>query len=328
MDPLNPDSFNHKFATINGTTIHYVDEGTGPVILCFHGFPDLWYGWRKQIPYLVSLGYRVIAPDTHGYGQTDAPKDLKAYGAKNIVNDFVSLLDTLNIREAVWAGHDWGGNIAWRAALWHPERVIGVISYCTPYFLSPEKYIPLDESAAQIPELSYQLYFGRAETTHEFNKELPLLIRALFRPRNEFLSMNIFSPIVPVEQRTLTDVKGLELSGLLTQQQYEYYISELEKNGMEGPLNYYRVYQINWEDEHEAGLLMGKIDKPCMMVTAGYDAALPAEWVEHMLQFAPNMTQEHIKESGHWILNEQPESSNNAFAKFLKHLEDSGFVKK
>ncbi|ORX69719.1 alpha/beta-hydrolase [Linderina pennispora] len=328
MDPLNPDSFNHKFATVNGTTIHYVDEGTGPVILCFHGFPDLWYGWRKQIPYLVSLGYRVIAPDTHGYGQTDAPKDLKAYGAKNIVNDFVSLLDTLNIREAVWAGHDWGGLVAWRAALWHPERVIGVISYCTPYIPTADTFTPLEDFVVKFPNWSYQLYFQRPEATDELNKEIPLFLTALFRHYKDFAKTSIFNPAVPPEQRTITDVRGLERSSVFTQGQLDYYIGEFQRKGMEGPLNAYRVRKINWEDEHEAGFLMNKIDKPSMMVTAGHDGALPAKWTEHMPKFIPDLMQEHVEESGHWILDEQPEFCNSAFAKFLKHLEDSGLIQK
>ncbi|KAJ1933575.1 hypothetical protein FBU59_005983, partial [Linderina macrospora] len=145
MDPRDPSSFNVQLTHVADIDLQYVDEGTGPVVICIHGFPDLWYGWRYQIRHLVSLGYRVIAPNVRGYGQTDATKDVKDYSLKNIVSDLVGLLDTLNIREAVWAGHDWGGSIAWRAALWHPERVIGVISFCTPYFLTRETYVPLEK---------------------------------------------------------------------------------------------------------------------------------------------------------------------------------------
>ncbi|KAJ1943814.1 hypothetical protein FBU59_002791 [Linderina macrospora] len=328
MDPLSPSSFNHQFAKVNGINLHYVDEGTGPAIICVHGFPDLWYGWRNQIPHLVSLGYRVIVPDVRGYGQSDATKDVKDYSLKSIVNDLVSLLDTLNIREAVWAGHDWGGNIVWRAALWHPNRVIGVISYCTPYIVTPETYVPLDKFVEKSPNWSYQLYFRRPETTEELNKELPTFIRAMFRYYKDAARTSVFNPAVPLDQRTIKDVEHLERSSMFTQEQLDYYVSEFQRNGLEGPLNFYRVHQINWEEEREAGFLMNKIDKPCLMVTSGKDPVLPADRAAHMPKFISDLIQEHVEEAGHWLLDEQSQQCNDALTKYLKHLEDGGFVKK
>ncbi|KAJ2339122.1 hypothetical protein GGF43_006713, partial [Coemansia sp. RSA 2618] len=142
---MDPESFNHCFALVNGIRMHYVDQGTGPLaVLCVHGFPDLWYGWRFQIPFLVSLGYRVVVPDMRGYGQTDATHALSGYTAKSITHDLVALLDHLGISTAVWAGHDWGGMHVWRAALWHPERVLGVISFCTPFSETPKEGATLE----------------------------------------------------------------------------------------------------------------------------------------------------------------------------------------
>ncbi|KAJ1931488.1 hypothetical protein EC988_009771, partial [Linderina pennispora] len=157
MDPLDPASFRHRFARVNGINLHYVDEGSGPkTIICVHGFPDLWYGWRYQIPYLVKLGYRVIVPDVRGYGQTDAPAGIANYTSKTIVKDLVGLLDFLNIRDAVWVGHDWGAWMVWRAALWHPERVRAVAAYCVSYTPTMSRHIPLEQVAKRRPNWKYQ----------------------------------------------------------------------------------------------------------------------------------------------------------------------------
>ncbi|CAJ0847880.1 6995_t:CDS:2, partial [Entrophospora sp. SA101] len=110
LDPLNPESFKHKFSFVNGITYHYVDEGEEilkkEVIFLCHGFPDLWYGWRYQIPFLVSKGYRVIVPDLRGCGQTEAPhcppNDLHQYGFKNICKDMTELMNQLNIPKAIF----------------------------------------------------------------------------------------------------------------------------------------------------------------------------------------------------------------------------------
>ncbi|RUS15895.1 Alpha/Beta hydrolase protein [Endogone sp. FLAS-F59071] len=113
MDPLNPESFTHKKAFVNGINLHYIDEGrdvNGVLILC-HGFPDLWYGWRYQIKFLVQKGFQVLVPDLRGFGQSDAPRcppnSFSAYSWKTIVTDLRDLMDALSIPRAIFIGHDW-----------------------------------------------------------------------------------------------------------------------------------------------------------------------------------------------------------------------------
>lgn len=112
----------HRIA-VNGITLNVVVEGEGPDVLLVHGFPDDHEVWRKQIPVLVAAGYRVIAPDTRGCGQSDMPPRVADYKLPNLVGDLVRVLDALNVRKVRLVAHDWGAVIAWHLCMHHPERV-------------------------------------------------------------------------------------------------------------------------------------------------------------------------------------------------------------
>ena len=96
----------HKFVRTNGLRMHVAEAGTGfPVLMC-HGFPELWYSWRHQIKALADAGFRAIAPDQRGYGETDAPVALEAYTQRHLVDDLTGMLDALGIDQCVIIGHD------------------------------------------------------------------------------------------------------------------------------------------------------------------------------------------------------------------------------
>lgn len=135
METNNPASFNHRTELLStGRTYHFVDQWPAnynsaqtPTLLCVHGFPDLWYGWRFQIKPWVEKGYRVVVPDMLGYGKTDMPLNSDEYSTKKLSNDLAALLDVLDIRKAVIIGHDWGAFTVSRFALWHPDRLLALI---------------------------------------------------------------------------------------------------------------------------------------------------------------------------------------------------------
>jgi pimeloyl-ACP methyl ester carboxylesterase len=88
--------WSHRYARINGIRMHFVEQGAGtPVILC-HGFPHFWFSWRHQIPVIAQAGWRVIAPDLRGMGQTDAPAEVAAYDVPQITGDLLGLLDAID----------------------------------------------------------------------------------------------------------------------------------------------------------------------------------------------------------------------------------------
>jgi pimeloyl-ACP methyl ester carboxylesterase len=115
--------FNRRTVTVNGIRLNVIVEGEGPDVLLVHGFPDDHTVWRHQIPALVAVGYRVIAPDTRGCGESEIPARTADFRIENLVADLVGLLDALGIRKVRLVGHDWGAVQAWHFALRHPERV-------------------------------------------------------------------------------------------------------------------------------------------------------------------------------------------------------------
>ena len=113
--------------------MHVAEQGTGPVVVMCHGFPESWYSWRHQLAALADAGFHAVAPDMRGYGQTEAPPDIESYTLLHLVGDMIGLLDALGAPTAVIAGHDWGAPVAWHAALLRPDRFRGVIGLSVPF---------------------------------------------------------------------------------------------------------------------------------------------------------------------------------------------------
>jgi pimeloyl-ACP methyl ester carboxylesterase len=118
----------HRIVPTNGINMHIASIGTGPVILFLHGFPELWYSWRHQLLYLSSLGYRCIAPDLRGFGDSDAPPSAASYTAFHIIGDLVGLLDHLGIDQVFLVAHDWGATMAWYFCLFRPDRIKALVN--------------------------------------------------------------------------------------------------------------------------------------------------------------------------------------------------------
>ena len=117
----------------NGIRMRIAEMGEGPLVLLLHGWPESWYSWRHQLPFLASAGYRVVAPDMRGFGGSDAPERVEEYDILKLTGDVVGILDALEEDTAVVVGHDWGANVAWDCALLHPERFRAVITLANPY---------------------------------------------------------------------------------------------------------------------------------------------------------------------------------------------------
>src|SRR5271167_3675148 len=159
----------HRTIETNGIRVHIAEEGSGPLVLLCHGFPESWYSWRHQLPALAEAGFHAVAPDMRGYGQTDQPSEIDQYTLLHLVGDIVGLLDALGAEQAVITGHDWGAPVAWHAALLRPDRFPGVIGLSVPYrprgAVRPTSVMPQTDDA-----MFYQLYFqtpGVAEAEYE-----------------------------------------------------------------------------------------------------------------------------------------------------------------
>ena len=111
-----------NFIQANGIKLHYIEEGTGELVILLHGFPEFWYGWRNQIP-ILSKKYRVVAPDMRGYNLSDKPKNVSDYKIEILAKDIAELIKALGEEKAIVVGHDWGAAVAWAVASLYPEVV-------------------------------------------------------------------------------------------------------------------------------------------------------------------------------------------------------------
>src|SRR5271166_3470482 len=161
----------HRNVEANGIRIYLAEQGTGPLVVLCHGFPESWYSWRHQLPALAAAGFHAVAPDMRGYGRTDRPQEIEQYTLFHLVGDMVGLVDALGAASAVIAGHDWGAPVAWHAALLRPDRFRGVIGLSVPFRprgpVRPTTVMPQTDS-----HVFYQLYnrtpgVAEAELEHD-----------------------------------------------------------------------------------------------------------------------------------------------------------------
>jgi pimeloyl-ACP methyl ester carboxylesterase len=171
----------HRFVATNGIKMHIVEAGTGPLVIMCHGFPESWYSWRHQLIVLAEGGFRAVAPDMPGYGQTDKPEAIDPFTLLHLVGDMIGLLDALEAPQAAIAGHDWGAPVAWHSALLRPDRFRAVIGLSVPYWprgaARPTTVMPQTADA-----IFYQLYYqqpGKAEADLE-RDTLDTMRRVLF----------------------------------------------------------------------------------------------------------------------------------------------------
>ncbi|NXW52583.1 HYES hydrolase, partial [Nyctiprogne leucopyga] len=178
-----PSDVTHGYVPIRpGVQLHFVEMGHGPVVCLCHGFPESWLSWRYQIPALADAGFRVIALEMKGYGESTAPPDIKEYSQEQICKDLVVFLDKLGIPQTVLVGHDWGGAVVWNMALFYPERVRAVASLNTPY-RPADPTVDIVEKMKTYPNFDYQFYFqepgvAEAELEKDIGRTLKVLIRS------------------------------------------------------------------------------------------------------------------------------------------------------
>jgi len=156
--------------TGDGVELAVLDQGEGPAVLLLHGFPDSAELWRHQIPTLVDAGFRVVAPDLRGFGDSDKPADIEAYRVGKSVSDLTKVLDALEIESTHVVGHDWGAGVAWAFALMAPQRLekLAVLSVGHP---------SVPKSMAQREKSWYMLLFQFPEAEEILRKDNWALLR-------------------------------------------------------------------------------------------------------------------------------------------------------
>jgi pimeloyl-ACP methyl ester carboxylesterase len=314
----------HRFVETNGIRMHVVEQGEGPLVLLCHGWPESWYSWRHQIRDLAAAGYRVVAPDQRGYGQTDKPEAVDQYTILHLVGDMVGLLDALGAPTAVIAGHDWGAPVAWNCALMRPDRFPAVIGMSVPY--SPRAPMrPIQGLQMMAGEnFFYILYFqqpGVAEA--ELETDVRATLRRVYYsasgspPRDEG-----WRPALPKTAKFLDGTMDPEsLPGWFTEADLDFYTGEFQRSGFRGGLNWYRNLDRTWE--LTAPWAGAKVTVPALFITGERDVVRtfmgPA--IDNIKQSVPNLKETVvIPGSGHWNQQEYPSETTKPMLDFLKSL--------
>lgn len=329
VDKLKPNDprVQSRTATVRGKTYHYLHgkpSGTPRgTILLVHGWPDLSFGWRHQVPFLLSLGLQVIVPDMLGYGGTDAPQDLALYSLKSVSDDLVELVRQICDPEEtiILGGHDWGGFLVWRFSLWHPSLVKGVFSICTPYAPVSPVFVDIPEMVQKLPNFRYQVQLAGPDVEREIGSD-PAKLRAMLS--GMYGAHGAGGELVFTTDRGVhfENLDKMGKSPLMSDDEIDYYVEQYARNGMRGPVNWYRTRKYNFEEEL-ALLTDGKqpkVQPPALMVAATRDVALPPKMTEGMEVFFESLRKEEVNGT-HWALWEPCAAETNGhIGKFIEEL--------
>jgi pimeloyl-ACP methyl ester carboxylesterase len=313
----------HRFVRTNGIQTHIAEQGKGPLVVLLHGFPESWYSWRHQLPALAAAGYRAVAPDLRGYGQTDAPAEVAQYSQLHLVGDLIALLDELGADQAVLVGHDFGAVVAWNAALLRPDRISGVVALAVPY-LPRGPVSPLTMMREALGPGFYWQYLqqpgvAEAELERDVRATLLRLFHWGFGDSPQAAGPSL--PVVP-DGGGLLDITPdtTTLPGWLTDTDLDHYTAEFTRTGFRGGLNWYRTFDLSWEltapwqgapITHPALYMHGERDGAVRM--PGLDQLIP-----NLRNLVPNLTDTVVLPGvGHWTQQERPEEVNAALLKFL-----------
>src|SRR5262245_9378106 len=240
----------HRFIQTNGINMHIAEQGQGPLVLLCHGFPELWYSWRHQLPALAEAGYHVVAPDQRGYGQTDCPDAIDAYTLLHLTGDMVGLVQALGEEQAVIIGHDWGAQVAWSCALLRPDlfSALGLLS--VPYVPRPDirPSVIMQHFAGE--QQFYQQYFqepGKAEA--EFEAEVRTsLLKLLYSNSGDVPPAQRWRFLFGKDEKCLDSATMPErLPAWLTEADLAVFTTAFERTGFRGGLNWYRNIDRTWE---------------------------------------------------------------------------------
>ncbi len=289
-----------------------------PIVLC-HGFPELAYSWRYQLPALAEAGYRVIAPDQRGYGGSSRPQAVESYDIVHLTGDLAGLLDALSIERAIFVGHDWGGLVVWQMPLWHPKRVAGIIGVNTPFLPRPP-VDPIQAMRHAYGDNMYIVFFQQPGVADA------ILAKDVARSFRFFMRKSGIRAVdyakLPKQARNLELVRALgeDESGwsgelLLSPQELKFFVETYERTGFTGGINWYRNFTRNWQLSEN---LPQKVDVPALMIMAEDDVVLSPAMADGMERYVPDLEKVLIKGCGHWTQQEAPQGTNSAMLDWLQ----------
>lgn len=294
---------------VNGVELEVFEAGREnagrPIVLC-HGWPELAFSWRHQVPALAAAGYHVIVPNQRGYGNSSRPAGVTEYDIEHLAGDLVALLDHYGYQDATFVGHDWGAMVVWGLTLLHPDRVQRVINLSLPYQERGETpWIDLLEAVLG-PDY-YFVHFNRQPGVADavLDENTSRFLRNLYR-KNEPLR----APEPGMAMIALARAETPSGEPLMGDSDLAVFVSAFEESGFTGSINWYRNLDRNWR-------LLAEVDpiirQPALMIYGDRDMVQKSPT---LADFVPNVEVVSL-DCGHWIQEELPEETNRTILRWL-----------
>lgn len=274
----------HQQAIVNGIRLHWVEAGSGPLVVLLHGFPEFWYSWRHQIPALAER-FRVVAPDMRGYNLSEKPQ--AGYDIETLTDDVLGLIHVLREEQAVVVGHDWGGVIAWAFAARYPDAVRKLVILNAPH---PQRFQQsLSAGFRQMLRSYYVIFF-----------QIPRIPELLLGSNRCWALARAMRKSAIVEDA-------------FSDEDIEQYREAMSRPGaLTAALGYYRsVFRTRHQTEN-----LGNVQAETLVLWGEHDRALGRELAEGLEQWVPNISVRFL-DCGHWIQQERPEEVNRYLMEFL-----------
>lgn len=334
--------------TVNGARIYAAEQGAGPLVLLVHGFPELAYSWRHQLPALADAGYRAVAIEQRGYGRSSKFWNPVAYSIDHLVADLIGVVRALGESQAVIVGHDWGAPVVWSAAWMHPEVFRGVVGMSVPFAGkgligvpgNPFGERPVEDYQRELAGAGQDFYHTYWSSLGPVIDEIESDLRGwiadlVYSVSGEGLAAAGFSldaadPIALIRESAVCIPHGTRMRDRFMPAQpvpwldagdLDVYVEAFQRSGLHGPLSYYRNLP---EDQ---ALLSRYADTrlavPATFIGGEFDVATwwGAESRERAHEVIDDYRGETILEGcGHWIQQERPRETNQLLLEFLDTL--------
>lgn len=307
---------------VNGIRMHVTEQGEGPLVLLVHGWPELGYSWRHQLPALARAGFRAVAPDMRGYGKTDVPTSIDEYTIFHLVGDLVALVEALGETRATVVGHDWGATVAWTAALLRPDVFPAVATMSVPYRgRGPKDPITMLRESGN--DDYYLVYFQNPGVEAEFERDPTLTFRKVLYGVAGENPENLAMGVVPRGGGFLDRLHDPEqLPPWLSTDDLAFYAAEFTRTGFGGGLGWYRNLARNWE--LTAPFQGKRIEQPALFIAGARDPVNAGKRGQNAMRnmevSVPNLTRVILEGAGHWIQQERPNEVNEALVTFLRRV--------
>ena len=309
---------------VNGIRMRVAEQGSGPLVVFLHGWPESWYSWRHQLDAVAAAGYRAVAPDMRGYGETDAPAAIDQYTILHLVGDIVELVRALGEKEAVVVGHDWGAPVAWHCALLRPDLFRAVVGMSVPY--APPGRMDLLTSLEQAGiSTFYMQYFqtpgvAEAELEHDVRDSVRRIAYSASGEGPEGKGFSMLRPGKGLLDNTVAPDGPLTW---LSEADVDHYTREFERTGFRGGLNWYRNLRRNWE--LTTAWRGCPIRQPSLFIAGERDGVLkfPASkaQIEAYAKTLPGLRGSHVLPgAGHWVQRERAAEVSTLVVDFLRGL--------